>query len=241
MANTNANFGLYVFDATSGDAGSRCSTIRPTGTCWRGRCKARPEPVVTASPVQGDSFVVGALNVYERRIGQADIPAGSAVKVRLMEGFSAEEGPRMFGTTEFDGQSLYGEVPVQADGSFAARVPANVPLHMQVIDKFAIALANEPVWISGRARRAAHLRRLPRGPRQDQRRRPRPDRGRAAHGGRPGHARAPSAVSTNFTYGKRARRPVGPGHPAHLRRQVRLAATTAMRPSPATRSSRSPT
>jgi len=30
-------------------------------------------------------------------------------------------------------------------------VPANVPVHMQVIDKFALSIANEPVWISGRA------------------------------------------------------------------------------------------
>ena len=57
----------------------------------------------------------------------------------------------MFGTTEFDGQSKYGELPVQADNSFAAVVPGNVPFHIQLIDKFAMSLANESVWISGRA------------------------------------------------------------------------------------------
>ena len=57
----------------------------------------------------------------------------------------------MFGTTEFDGQSRYGEVPVQADGSFAAVVPGNVPFHIQLIDKFGMSLANESIWISGRA------------------------------------------------------------------------------------------
>ena len=57
----------------------------------------------------------------------------------------------MFGTTEFDGQSKYGEVPVQADNSFAAVVPGNVPFHIQLIDKFGMSLANESVWISGRA------------------------------------------------------------------------------------------
>ena len=57
----------------------------------------------------------------------------------------------MFGTTEFDGQSLYGEVAVQADNSFAAAVPGNVPFHIQLIDKFAMSLANESIWISGRA------------------------------------------------------------------------------------------
>jgi hypothetical protein len=72
------------------------------------------------------------------------------VKVRLIEGFSGEEGIRMFGSTEFDGASLYGEVDVQRDGSFQAKVPANVPVHMQVIDRFAISVANEDIWVSGR-------------------------------------------------------------------------------------------
>jgi hypothetical protein len=56
----------------------------------------------------------------------------------------------MFGLTEFDGHSLYGEVPVNGDGSFSAKVPANVPVHMQLIDKYAMSLASEPVWVSGR-------------------------------------------------------------------------------------------
>jgi hydrazine synthase alpha subunit-like protein len=112
--------------------------------------KARPEPIATSSAIQGESFVVGALNVYESSLFK--VAPGSAVKVRLMEGFSSEEGfPNMFGLTEFDGQSRYGEVPINADGSFAAKVPANVPVHMQLVDKFAMSLANEPVWISGRA------------------------------------------------------------------------------------------
>jgi hypothetical protein len=148
MAKTNANFGLYVLDAKSGrrfpifdDPGKWDVLARPV--------KTRPEPIATSSAIDGTSFVVGALNVYESSLFK--VPPGSAIKVRLMEGFSAEEGfPDMFGLTEFDGQSRYGEVPIQADGSFAAKVPANVPVHMQLIDKFAMSLASEPVWISGR-------------------------------------------------------------------------------------------
>jgi hypothetical protein len=56
----------------------------------------------------------------------------------------------MFGSTEFDGHSRYGEVAIYSDGSFSAQVPANVPVHMQVIDKFGMSVASEPVWISGR-------------------------------------------------------------------------------------------
>jgi hypothetical protein len=113
---------------------------------------------VTASPIQGESFVLGAINVYKsslddvnRGLVQPTTAAdGNAVKVRLIEGFSGEEGIRTFGSTEFDGASLYGEVDVQRDGSFLAQVPANVPVHMQVIDKFAISVANEDIWVSGR-------------------------------------------------------------------------------------------
>ena len=94
------------------------------------------------------------------------IPQGSVVKVRLVEGFSGEEGGvDMFGTTDFDGQSRYGEIPMQADASFAADVPANVPLHIQLVDKFGMAtqvsgshgtaagtpVANEDIWFSGRS------------------------------------------------------------------------------------------
>jgi hypothetical protein len=147
----NANFGIYRYDSKSGvrrpifdDQSYWDVMARPI--------KQRAEPPITASAVKGDAFVLSGISAYDTSLGgQVTIPAGSAVKVRLLEGFSAEEGISMFGTTEFDGQSLYGEVPVEDDGSFAARVPANVPLHMQVIDKFAVALADEPVWISGRA------------------------------------------------------------------------------------------
>jgi hypothetical protein len=152
----NANFGLYVFQFTPGSTtdGVR-HPLYDDPNYWEVQARpvlARPEPPVTSSPIQGDGFVISAINVYDTSLpDQVNIPAGAAVNVRLIEGFSGEEGPRMFGTTEFDGQSLYGEVPVAPDGSFSARVPGNVPVHQQVIDKFGIALADEPVWISGRA------------------------------------------------------------------------------------------
>jgi hypothetical protein len=152
---TNANFGLYIFqyDPDAGKGTRHPLFDDPNYWDIQARpIRARPEPSVTSSPIEGSGFVVSALNVYDTSLpDQVKLPAGAAVKVRLIEGFSGEEGPRMFGTTEFDGQSLYGEVPVQPDGSFSARVPANVPVHQQVIDKFGIALADEPVWISGRA------------------------------------------------------------------------------------------
>lgn len=147
-AKTPPNFGLYVLEAKTGvrrpvyDDQKRWDVLaRPI--------KARSEPVVTQSPVAASgSFVVGALNVCNSSVLKFDCAA--AVKVRLIEGFSGEEGFNTFGTTEFDGQSRYGEVAINSDHSFAARVPANVPLHMQVVDKYGLSIANESVWISGR-------------------------------------------------------------------------------------------
>ncbi len=150
QANTNANFGIYVFDAKTG----RRFPVWDDATYWdvgARPVKPRTEPPPAQSPVDvaEKSFVVGALNVYESSLH--NLAPGSIVKVRLLEGFSSEEGfPNMFGLTEFDGQSRYGEVDVQADGSFAAKVPANVPLHSQLIDKFALSLFSEDIWISGR-------------------------------------------------------------------------------------------
>lgn len=150
-AKTDANFGLYLLDGKTKTRYPIYDDPKMWDVAAR-PVKARPEPPVTESPIspQDTFFTVGALDVYDSSLFK--LAPGSAVKVRLMEGFSSEEGfPAMFGMTQFDGQSLYGEVPVYADGSFAAKVPANAPLHMQVIDKFAMSMASEPVWISGRA------------------------------------------------------------------------------------------
>jgi hypothetical protein len=164
-AMSTAQFGIYVLDASSGtrfpvfnDPAYWNILARPI--------RSRPEPTNLATPISGTSTTVGSLNVYNSSL--FTVPPGSVVKVRLIEGFSGEEGGvDMFGTTDFDGQSRYGEVPLQPDNSFAAIVPANVPFHMQLVDKFGMAtpvsdakangtaagtsVANEDIWISGRA------------------------------------------------------------------------------------------
>jgi hypothetical protein len=166
LGKTNAQFGIYLLDAsTSGD--STRFPIYDDPKYWdilARPLQARQEPVPTTSPIplSGGDTTIGSINVYNSSV--LDIPQGSVVKVRLIEGFSGEEGGiDMFGSTEFDGQSLYGEIPLQADNSFAAVVPGNVPFHIQLIDKFAMAVAsgqkaggetdvaNESIWISGRA------------------------------------------------------------------------------------------
>jgi hypothetical protein len=171
-AMSTAQFGIYVLDTANASAsnGGR-SPIYDDPHYWDilpRPVKVRPEPANLASPISttDTSTTVGCLNVYNSSL--MTIPQGSVVKVRLVEGFSGEEGGvDMFGTTEFDGQSRYGEIPLQSDASFAADVPANVPLHIQLIDKFGMAtqvsnnapngtaastpVANEDIWFSGRS------------------------------------------------------------------------------------------
>jgi len=157
LAGTNAQFGIYVFDSNSktrfpvyDDLNMWDVLARPL----RPRAEPTKTPVTPVSPLSMADTTIGALNVYDSSLGdiKANLTPGSVVKARLLEGFSGEEGGvDMFGTTEFDGQAKYGEVPVNADGSFAAVVPGNVPFHIQLIDKFGMSLANESIWISGRA------------------------------------------------------------------------------------------
>ena len=171
-AMSTAQFGIYVLDVANANAsnGGR-SPIYDDPNYWDvlpRPVKVRPEPPTLPSDIPLSktdlSTTVGCLNVYNSSL--LTIPQGNVVKVRLIEGFSGEEGGvDMFGSTEFDGQSRYGEIPLQSDASFAADVPANVPLHIQLIDKFGMAapvsgshgtatgtpVANEDIWFSGRS------------------------------------------------------------------------------------------
>lgn len=148
LAGSTANFGLYLYNGRTGQRFPIYDDPKYWDVLAR-PVQTRTEPPPTSSPVSGTSTTIGAINVYDSSL--AKIAPGSVVKVRLIEGFSGEEGIRTFGTTEFDGQSRYGEVPISADSSFSAKVPGNVPFHMQLIDKFAMSIVNESIWISGRA------------------------------------------------------------------------------------------
>ena len=69
--------------------------------------------------------------------------------MRVREGFSGEEGVgRDFGLTEHEGAAVLGVAPIHTDGSFAATIPAGVPVAQQVIDRFGMSMGGEPVWIS---------------------------------------------------------------------------------------------
>lgn len=50
--------------------------------------------------------------------------------------------------TEFEKQRVVGYGDIRADGSFSAEVPANTPLHLQVLDENGMMLINQLQWIN---------------------------------------------------------------------------------------------
>ena len=146
------DFGLYLFDSKRG---TRLPVYDNAGT-W----EINPMPLQprTAPPeiapagsngVDDDAVLIGAMNVYSTSV--ADLPAGEVWGVRVIEGFSGEEGVGDdFGLSEAEGAASLGIAEVREDGSWAALIPANVPIHQIAIDRYGIGLAVEPVWITGR-------------------------------------------------------------------------------------------
>lgn len=165
---TPPDFGVYIFDAES----KKNQLIYNDRATWELGALAvapRPEP-----PVIGDLVSKNQDNGTPVRIGSVDITKTSldetvkgaqfgdqgiklsealkqAAKVRVIEGFSSEgaKGVTMFGLTMDEGAAILGETPVYADGSWLAEVPPYVPVHLQPIDKYGLAIRNQRLWIQG--------------------------------------------------------------------------------------------
>ncbi len=153
-AGSSANFGIYLYDSET----QQRHPILDDPMMWD--VFARPLQTRTAPPVVGSAsdpslmgqVLIGSMNVYNSSLHTFDRANNEVYGVRVMEGFSSEEGfPRMFGTTMFEGHAMLGVARVAPDGSWLATVPANVPIHLEAIDKFGMSLFPEPVWFSGRA------------------------------------------------------------------------------------------
>jgi hypothetical protein len=150
-AGLDAEFGVYLYDSSRG-------ARRPI---WNeeGYWSVHPRPLVPRAappqiPASGSNaysdraVLLGSMNVYDSSL--MDFEPDSIYAVRVLEGYSSEEGaPRDFGLTLHEGSARLGIAPVQDDGSWAALIPPTIPVHLQAIDRYGMALLNEPVWISG--------------------------------------------------------------------------------------------
>ena len=150
-ANLEANFGVYLYDTER----QQRHPVLDDPEMWDvfpRPLKTRTAPPVVASATDtnlGGQLLIGSMNAYQSSLHTFN--AGEVYGVRVMEGFSSEEGfPQRFGTTMFEGQANLGVARLSPDGSWLAKVPANVPLHLQSVDVFGMSLFTEPVWFSGR-------------------------------------------------------------------------------------------
>jgi Tol biopolymer transport system component len=120
----------------------------------------RPLPDGRSSVVK-ESVPTGALyglNVYDSDLPAGTwITAGTASRLRILEGIPRRSGSDPFlpeaarvgvagpGSTR-DGippvlqKRFLGEIPVEPDGSFNVRVPANIPIQLQLLDESGMAL-----------------------------------------------------------------------------------------------------
>jgi hypothetical protein len=163
---TPPDFGIYVYDTTSGQ-NQLVYNDRATWDLNALAIVTRPEPHFTGNAQnQFDATKpvrIGSVNVAETSLNEVvsgaqfnSTPLGTALKqgavaVRVIEGFSSEaaKGVTMFGLTMFEGAAVLGEAPVYADGSWLANVPAYLPVHLQPIDKYGLAIRNQQLWIQG--------------------------------------------------------------------------------------------
>jgi hypothetical protein len=149
-AGLSADFGIYLYDS----ANKARRPIFNDPEMWD--IGARPLVARSAPPVipsagknqfNAQAGLIGAMNVYKSSLTQ--FAPDSIFGVRVIEGFSGEEGVgEDFGLTEHEGAAVLGVAPVKPDGSFAGLIPANIPVHLQTIDKFGLSLKSEPVWFS---------------------------------------------------------------------------------------------
>ncbi len=164
LAGTAPNFGLYLWDPQSG----KRKLIYDDPKLWdlyATPVVARAEPPVLKAINDGKydvnmPAVVGSINVHdtslEENVSGGQFGEGLALskalkqahRVRVIEGFSSEIGSvGQFGLTMHEGAAILGEAEVHSDGSWAAKVPPYLPMHLQPIDRFDMAIRNQLLWI----------------------------------------------------------------------------------------------
>ncbi len=167
---TPPDYGIYIYDPET-RANDLVVNYEGSWELYAKPVVARATPTIITSrqdvtdasvPALFGSIDVKQSSLYTRHgntVGGAQFIDGTtlddalkgAVKVRIIEGFSSEAatGATMFGLTMSEGASLIGEAKVEADGSWLANVPPYIPMHLQAVDEFDLAIRNETTWIQG--------------------------------------------------------------------------------------------
>ncbi len=145
--------GIYQFDFASGGAGRRIHSDPKWDDMQAVAVVERPEPQGLLSAVVDSEKTADlqCMNVYD-----SDLPNAAAIKkgevksVRFIEG---EPLPVSEGSGEGRGvavrssRRILGEVPVEPDGSFYVRLPADTPFQVQTLDESGMVLQSQRGWI----------------------------------------------------------------------------------------------
>jgi len=116
----------------------------------------RPEPDGRASVVneQDPNGTLYGLDVYTTDFEKRDwMPPGSVKRLRVLEGLP---GRKTSASDPFSPPStrVLGEVDVERDGSFNIRVPANIPIQLQLLDENGLALRTcDWTWVKNKESR----------------------------------------------------------------------------------------
>ncbi len=150
------SYGLYLFDFNAGAPGKKIYDD-PNWDELEGFpvvSSAEPQGLISAVVDSESSGDLQCLNVYD-----SDTPAAKAIKkeevksVRLVEGipYSIREkmAPPLVDSDAFPRVKtrILGEAPVEPDGSFFVRVPADTPLFVQTLDMQGTVLQTQRSWM----------------------------------------------------------------------------------------------
>jgi Tol biopolymer transport system component len=147
LSNGSTTYGIYRFDPSTGKR-VRVFDDPDYDDIQAKLLSPRPEPDGRSSVVneQDPTGILYGLNVYTHDLEKRSwMPHGTVKRLRVLEGLpgpgSAEDGspPPL-------SARMLGEINVEADGSFNIRVPANIPIQLQLLDAEGMALRS-CAWI----------------------------------------------------------------------------------------------
>jgi hypothetical protein len=154
-----ADFGLYTFDVVpGGPSGETISNLTflyndPTTQEYDAQLvKAHDRPPVIASTVDHSQTtgVFACTSVYNRQMadGQERPQPGDVTQIMVIEGLRTFPGEGMgISTTEFERKRIIGVAPVETDGSFHIRIPADTPISFNVLDNLGRSMVTKRNWI----------------------------------------------------------------------------------------------
>lgn len=109
-----------------------------------------PEPDGRSSAynTKDPTGVLYCLNVLTSDVPREWLAPGSVKRLRVVEGLRAGPGPQPAGQPA---GRLLGEIDLEDDGSFHIRVPANLPIQLQLVDEQGLAVRScSWIWVRNR-------------------------------------------------------------------------------------------